>query len=48
MMNKLNGCELGLKVQELNNDIQVILISAYEDIVGNFHNFELLNKPISI
>ena len=47
-MNKLNGCELGIKVQELNNNIQVIIISACENIEGNFRNFELLNKPISI
>ena len=47
-MNKLNGFELVLKMQELNNNIKVILISAYEDVVGNFHNFEPLNKPISI
>ena len=47
-MNKLNGCELGIKVQELNNHIQVIIISACENIEGNFRNFELLNKPISI
>ena len=47
-MNKLNGCELGIKVQELNNNIQVIIISACENIEGNFRNFELLNKPMSI
>ena len=47
-MNKLNGCELGMKVQELNNNIQVIIISACENIEGNFRNFELLHKPISI
>ena len=47
-MNKLNGCELGIKVQELNTNIQVIIISACENIEGNFRNFELLNKPISI
>jgi hypothetical protein len=44
----LNGCELGIKVQELNNNIKVIIISACENIEGNFRNFELLNKPISI
>jgi DNA-binding NtrC family response regulator len=47
-MNKLNGCELGIKVQELNNNIKVIIISACENIQGNFRNFEFLNKPISI
>ena len=47
-MNKLNGCELGIKVQELNNNIKVIIISACENIQGNFRNFEFLNKPIGI
>ena len=48
MMNKMNGCELGIKVKELNNDIQVIIITAYENIEGNILNFEQLNKPITI
>ena len=47
-MNKMNGCELGIKVQELNNNIKVIIISACENIQGNFRNLEFLNKPISI
>jgi len=38
-MNKMNGCELGIKVKELNNNIQVILITAYESIDGNILNF---------
>jgi DNA-binding NtrC family response regulator len=48
MMNKMNGCELGIKVKELNNDIEVIIITAYENIEGNILNFEQLNKPITI
>jgi DNA-binding NtrC family response regulator len=47
-MNKMNGCELGIKVKELNNNIQVILITAYESIDGNILNFEHINKPITI
>jgi len=27
-MNKLNGCDLGIKIKELNNSIEVILISS--------------------
>ena len=44
----MNGCELGIKVKELNNDIEVIIITAYENIEGNILNFEQLNKPITI
>jgi DNA-binding NtrC family response regulator len=47
-MNKLNGCDLGIKIKELNNSIEVILISSYENIQGNRLGFELLNKPILI
>lgn len=47
-MNKMNGCELGIKVKELNNNIQVILITAYESIDGNILNFEHINKLITI
>ncbi|HEX2406232.1 MAG TPA: response regulator [Nitrososphaeraceae archaeon] len=47
-MDKLNGCELGIKIKELNNSIEVILISSYESIEGNRLGFELLNKPILI
>jgi two-component system, cell cycle sensor histidine kinase and response regulator CckA len=48
MMNKMNGCELGIKVKELNHNIQVILITVYENIDGNVLNFEHINKPITI
>ncbi len=47
-MKKLNGCDLGIKIKELNNNIKVILISSYESIEGNRLGFELLNKPILI
>ena len=47
-MNKLNGCDLGIKIKELNNSIEVILISSDENIQGNRLGFELLNKPILI
>ena len=48
-MPNLNGCELGTKVKELNNDIKVILISAYANIEDNNNlNFELLRKPLKL
>ena len=31
----LNGCEFGAKVKELNRNIKVILISAYDSIEDN-------------
>ena len=47
-MNKLNDCGLGITIKELNNSIEVILISSSENIQGNRLGFELLNKPILI
>jgi two-component SAPR family response regulator len=47
-MNDMNGCELWIKVKELNSDIQVIIISAYENVENNTANFEVLSKPITI
>jgi two-component SAPR family response regulator len=44
----MNGCELGNKVKGLNNNIQVILITAYENIDGNILNFERLKKPVTL
>ena len=47
-MPNLNGCELGTKIKELNENIKVILISAYNGIEDNKLNFELLRKPIPL
>ncbi|MGI9010655.1 MAG: response regulator [Nitrososphaeraceae archaeon] len=45
---KLNGYELGIKLQELNSNIKVILISAYENVEDNKLKFKLFHKPIPI
>lgn len=44
----LNGCESGTKVKELNENIKVILISAYDSIEDNKLNFEILRKPVTL
>lgn len=46
----LNGCEFGIKVNELNRNIKVILISAYDSIEDNNNklNFELHRKPVTL
>ena len=47
-MPHLNGCELGTKVKELNENIKVILMSAYDRIEDNNKlNFEL-KKPVTL
>jgi DNA-binding NtrC family response regulator len=48
-MPHLNGCELGTKVRELNRNINVILMNAYDSIEeDNKHNFEFLRKPVTL
>ena len=47
----LNGCELGTKITELNENIKVILISAsdsIDDYNNNKPNFELVRKPVTL
>jgi two-component SAPR family response regulator len=47
----LNGLELGTKVKELNGNIKVILISAYDSIEGNNNNklnFEFVREPVTL
>ena len=42
----LNGCELVTKVKELNGNIKMIIMSAYDSIEDkNILNFEVLRKP---
>src|SRR5687767_11224741 len=47
-MDKLTGCEIGIKIKELNNSIEVIPSSVYETIEGNKLVFELLNRPVLV
>ncbi|HKO39877.1 MAG TPA: response regulator [Nitrososphaeraceae archaeon] len=46
-MPEINGCELGKKIKEIDDKIKVIIITAYENIIENTVNFELIKKPIS-
>ena len=44
----LNGYELCTKVKELNENIKVIITSAYDSIGDNKLNFVLLRKPFTL
>jgi DNA-binding NtrC family response regulator len=46
-MPEINGCELGTKIKEIDEQIKIIIITAYENIIENTVNFELIKKPIS-
>jgi two-component system NtrC family response regulator len=47
-MPNLNGHELGTKLKQLNPQLEVILISAYDAIECNTSNFKFIKKPILI
>ena len=47
-MPKLNGYEFGLKIKKLDNNMKILLISAYDNIEGYKGEFELLKKLIPI
>ena len=44
----MTGCDLAKKIAEIDPRIKMILITAYNDIVNNTLNLELIHKPIKI
>ena len=46
-MPEINGCELGTKIKEIDEKVKVIIITAYENIIEDPFDFELIKKPIS-
>jgi DNA-binding NtrC family response regulator len=47
-MPKMNGNDLCTKLKNLNPQLKVILISAYEEVQYDSSKFKFLNKPIPI
>ncbi|MDF2736604.1 MAG: putative signal transduction response regulator, receiver domain protein, partial [Nitrososphaeraceae archaeon] len=46
-MPEINGCELATKIEEIDEKIKVIIITAYENIIEDTSDFEVIKKPIS-
>ena len=46
-MPEINGCELATKIKEIDEKINIIIITAYENIIEDTIGFELIKKPIS-
>jgi DNA-binding NtrC family response regulator len=42
---QMTGCDLAKKIVEIDPRIKMILITAYNDIVNNTLNLELIHKP---
>ena len=43
----MQGCELSNKISLLNPKIKMVLITAYNDIINNELNLEIVKKPIT-
>ncbi|HEX6294139.1 MAG TPA: response regulator [Nitrososphaeraceae archaeon] len=47
-MMEMTGCDLANQIVAINPKIKMVLITAYDDIVNNALNLEIVKKPISI
>ena len=47
-MPQMTGCELANQIVAINPKIKMILITAYDNIVNNALNLEIVKKPITI
>ena len=46
-MPQMLGCELSNKISKINPKIKMVLITAYDDVINNDLNLEIVKKPIS-
>jgi two-component SAPR family response regulator len=46
-MSPMQGCELSNKISAINPKIKMVLITAYNDIINNELNLEIVKKPIT-
>ena len=46
-MPQMQGCELSNKISEINPNIKMVLITAYDNIINNGLNLEIVKKPIT-
>ena len=46
-MSPMQGCELANKISAINPKIKMVVITAYNDIVNNGLNLQIVKKPIT-
>lgn len=46
-MPSMQGCELSKKISKINPNIKMVLITAYDNIINNDLNLEVVKKPIT-
>lgn len=44
----MTGCELANQIHAITPKIQMVLITAYDDIVNNALNLEIIKEPITL
>jgi len=47
-MPQMTGCELANQIYANNPKINMILLTAFDDIVNNVLNLEIVKKPITL
>jgi two-component SAPR family response regulator len=47
-MPQMTGCELANQIHRINPKITMILLTAFDDIVNNALNLEIVKKPITL
>jgi DNA-binding NtrC family response regulator len=46
-MYPMQGCELSKKIAAINPKIKMVLITAYDNVINNNLNLEIVKKPIT-
>lgn len=45
---EMTGCELANQIFPISSKIKMVLITAYDDVINNVLNLEIVKKPIGI
>ena len=46
-MSPMQGCELSNKISIINPNIKMVIITAYDNVINNDLNLEIVKKPIT-
>ena len=46
-MSPMQGCELSNKISAINPKIKMVIITAYDNVINNGLNLEIVKKPIT-
>jgi FixJ family two-component response regulator len=47
-MPRMTGCELAIEVNAINQDIKMVFLTGYDNIVNNKFQLEIIKKPITL